>query len=114
MSNDAKTTTTTTSNDPAPTLAGPETGNIWPPRPRAFPEVMTAVETAQYLRLDDSHRDPKAAKATLRLLRHTRGLPCVGRIGANVLFRKTAVDGWLAAQEAAPDGDSATPHENDN
>ena len=104
MRNENATSTTTTANDPAPTLAGAETGNnTWPIRPSAFPEVLTAVEVAQYLRLDDSHRDPKSAKATLRLLRRTRGLPCVGRIGANVLFRRSAVDRWLAAQETAPD-----------
>ncbi len=76
-----------------------DTDSGWPPRPEVWPEVMTDIEVCQYLRLDQQHESPASAKRSLRHIRRTRGLPDVGRLGSKVLFRKTAVDAWLEAQE---------------
>jgi len=73
--------------------------NDWPEKPATWPEIMTDVEVCQYIRLD--HHDTIAkAKESLRYIRRTQGLPDVGRLGNKVLFRKTAVDSWLASREA--------------
>ena len=71
----------------------------WPPRPEVWPEVLTDVELCQLLRLDQQHQSPASAKRSLRHIRRTRGLPSIGRLGSKVLFRKIAVDEWLAALE---------------
>lgn len=71
----------------------------WPPHPAVWPEVMTDIEVCQYLRLDERHATPASAKRSLRHIRRTRGLPDVGRLGSRVLFRKAAVDAWLADRE---------------
>lgn len=73
----------------------------WPPRPEPWPEIMTDVEVCQYLRLDLQHPDPSSAKRSLRFIRRTQGLPDLGRIGSKVLFRRSAVDTWLAARESS-------------
>ena len=75
----------------------------WPPRPpgERWPPVLTATEACQYLRLDQSCKDVASAKATLRHIRRTQHLPDSGRVGATVLFRKVAIDAWLADRERA-------------
>ena len=70
----------------------------WPEPPASWPDVMTDVEVCMYLRIDVGHT-PASAKRSLRHIRKTRGLPCLGRIGGKVLFRKAAVDEWLQSQE---------------
>lgn len=72
----------------------------WPPRPEAWPDVMTEIEVCQYLRLDGRHETPATAKRSLRFIRRTQKLPSLGRLGSKMLFRKAAVDAWLAAREA--------------
>ncbi len=37
----------------------------WPQRPESFPELMTPVEAAMYLRLDQTGHSPKSAIRTL-------------------------------------------------
>ncbi len=71
----------------------------WPEKPGEWPEVMTDVEVCQYLRLDQQHGIPANAKRSLRHIRRTQGLADVGRLGSRVLFRKVAVDAWLAGRE---------------
>jgi predicted DNA-binding transcriptional regulator AlpA len=71
----------------------------WPDRPDVWPEVMTEIQVCQFLHLDEE-RSVATAKRSLRFIRRTQGLPDVGRIGSKVLFRKAAVDEWLARREA--------------
>ena len=37
----------------------------WPGRPNVFPELMTPVEAAMYLRLDETGHSPESARRTL-------------------------------------------------
>ena len=75
--------------------------NGWPPKPETWPDVMTDVEVCQYLRLDHQHASPASAKRSLRFIRRTQALPDLGRIGSKVLFRKSAIDAWLAGRESS-------------
>jgi excisionase family DNA binding protein len=70
----------------------------WADRPFAPPEIMTAEDAIRYLRLDVDGRDPAER---LRNLVRRQGLPAVRR-GQLQLFRKVAVDEWLA-QSAQPE-----------
>jgi hypothetical protein len=40
-------------------------GNEWPPRPQAFPDLMTPVEAAMFLRLDETGHNPVSARRTM-------------------------------------------------
>jgi hypothetical protein len=40
-------------------------GGRWPLRPQEFPELMTPVEAAMFLRLDQTDHTPKSAERTL-------------------------------------------------
>jgi len=46
-----------------------DTNNAWPKTPRQFPLVMTPVEAAQFLRLDQVGHSPLSAKRTLNYWR---------------------------------------------
>jgi len=70
----------------------------WPQRPESWPPILTDVEAAQYLRLDTVH-GIDSAKRALRHIRKTQGLPCAGRIGGRLLFRRDAIDLWLITRE---------------
>ena len=41
----------------------------WPDRPGTFPDLMTPIEAAMFLRLDDTSHDPKSACRTLNYWR---------------------------------------------
>jgi len=41
----------------------------WPQKPKEFPELMTPVEAAMYLRLDQTGHTPKSAIRTLNFWR---------------------------------------------
>ena len=41
----------------------------WPKRPRVFPDLMTPVEAAMFLRLDQIGHNPETAKRTLNYWR---------------------------------------------
>jgi hypothetical protein len=41
----------------------------WPERPNIFPELMTPVEAAMFLRLDEIGHSPKSARRTLNYWR---------------------------------------------
>ena len=43
--------------------------NNWPERPRSFPDLMTPVEAAMFLRLDQIGHSPESAKRTLNYWR---------------------------------------------
>ena len=46
-----------------------KTINYWPERPKIFPELMTPVEAAMFLRLDETGHTPKSAMRTLNYWR---------------------------------------------
>ena len=73
--------------------------NGWPPQPNPWPPVLDEVQAAQYLHLDYDGRTIESAKRTLRYLRRNAGLPSPGRIARKVLYRREAVDAWLASRE---------------
>src|SRR5882672_3642410 len=65
--------------EPLPTPPPPESfpvepstdlTTVWPTRPRPFPDLMTPVEAAQYLRLDETNNHtPETAVRTLNYFR---------------------------------------------
>lgn len=73
--------------------------NTWPAPPATWPDNLTDVETCQYLRLDINHT-VAGGKRSLRYLRQFKGLPCAGRMGGRVIYRRAALDQWLAGRES--------------
>ncbi len=49
-------------------VANPESAQ-WPERPRVFPDLMTPVEAAMFLRLDQTGHNPDSAGRTLNYWR---------------------------------------------
>jgi len=49
-------------------VANPESAQ-WPERPRVFPNLMTPVEAAMFLRLDQTGHNPHSACSTLNYWR---------------------------------------------
>lgn len=66
----------------------------WPPRPDIFPELMTPVEAAQYLRLDETGHSPKSAVRTLRYWRDHDQLKAT-KFARRVWFRKSELDEFI-------------------
>ena len=48
--------------------------NHWPQRPECFPELMTPIEAAMFLRLDQTGHTPKSAIRTLTYWRDRKEL----------------------------------------
>ena len=67
----------------------------WPPRPEVFGDLLTPVEAAQYLRLDEigSH-SPKTAIRTLNYWRDKDQLKAT-KYARRVWYRKTELDSFL-------------------
>jgi len=71
----------------------PEDG--WPPRPLCFGELLTPVEAAQYLRLDEMHRHtPGSAIRTLNYWRDKGQLKAT-KFARRVWYRKGELDRFL-------------------
>ena len=67
----------------------------WPPRPLVFPELMTPLEAAQYLRLDQTgSHTPLSAVRTLRFWRN-RGQLRATKYARHVWFRRKELDRFL-------------------
>lgn len=67
----------------------------WPPRPADFPELMTPMEAAQYLRLDQTGaHTPVSALRTLTFWRN-RGQLRATKYARHVWFRKKELDRFL-------------------
>jgi hypothetical protein len=67
----------------------------WPPRPDVFGELLTPVEAAQYLRLDETgNRTPQSAVRTLRYWRDKGQLKAT-KFARRVWFRKSELDRFL-------------------
>jgi hypothetical protein len=69
---------------------------LWPQRPQEFPELMTPLEAAIFLLLDEDH-SPKNACRTLNYYRQ-RGLLKATKIGRRVRYRKTELQAFLEKQ----------------
>jgi hypothetical protein len=70
----------------------------WPERPEVFPELMTPVEAAQYLRLDKTgYHTPKSAIRTLNHWRYKGQLKAT-KFARHVWYRKTELDQFLAVK----------------
>ena len=73
-----------------------ETAN-WPTRPEVFAELLTPVEAAQYLRLDETGHSPKSATRTLNYWRD-RGELKATKFARRVWYRKAELDRFLAVK----------------
>jgi hypothetical protein len=70
--------------------------NGWPPRPLAFGDLLTPVEAAQYLRLDETgQHSPTTALRTLRYWRDQGDLKAT-KFARHVWFRRDELDRFLA------------------
>lgn len=70
----------------------------WPPRPETFPELLTPVEAAQYLRLDETgSHTPRSATRTLNYWRDQGHLKAT-RYARRVWYRKAELDRFLAVK----------------
>ncbi|MBN2139002.1 MAG: helix-turn-helix domain-containing protein [Sedimentisphaerales bacterium] len=70
----------------------------WPPRPSVFAELLTPVEAAQYLRLDETgNHTPKSAVRTLTYWRQKGELKAT-RFARRVWYRRSELDRFLAVK----------------
>jgi hypothetical protein len=70
----------------------------WPQRPALFPDLMTPIEAAQYLRLDQTGaHTPTAAVRTLNFWRDKGQLKAT-KFARHVWFRKVELDRFLSVK----------------
>ena len=70
----------------------------WPPRPNVFGELLSPVEAAQYLRLDETgNHTPESATRTLNYWRD-RGELKATKFARRVWYRKSELDRFLAVK----------------
>ena len=70
----------------------------WPARPLVFPELLTPLEAAQYLRLDElGTHTPQTATRTLKFWRD-RGELRATKYARHVWYRKTELDRFLTVK----------------
>lgn len=73
-------------------------GGNWPPRPASFGELLTPVEAAQYLRLDETgSHTPCSAVRTLNYWRDKGQLKAT-KYARRVWYRKGELDRFLAVK----------------
>ena len=73
----------------------PDSPNGWPPRPGSFRELLTPVEAAQYLRLDETgSHTPRSAIRTLTYWRDKGQLKAT-KYARRVWYRKAELDRFL-------------------
>lgn len=66
----------------------------WPERPKDFPSLMTPIEAAMFLRLDQIGHTPKSAKRTLGYWRD-RGELRATKYARHVWFLKEEIEHFL-------------------
>ena len=71
--------------------------NKWPERPEVFPDLMTPVEAAMFLRLDQTGHSPKSACKTLNYWRDRDELRAT-KYARHVWYRQTELDRFLAVK----------------
>jgi hypothetical protein len=70
----------------------------WPSRPEVFGELLTPIEAAQYLRLDETgNHTPKTAVRTLNYWRDKGQLKAT-KFARRVWYRRTELDRFLAVK----------------
>jgi len=83
--------------DPGVAPSQCQTG-AWPPRPERFGELLTPIEAAQYLRLDEmDNHTPQSAIRTLNYWRQKGQLKAT-KFARRVWYRKTELDRFLAVK----------------
>lgn len=92
------------SNGSTQPAAGEETthgnGGTWPPRPVVFGGLLTPIEAAQYLRLDETAHSPPSAIRTLSYWRDKGDLKAT-KFARHVWFRKEELDRFLERKTEA-------------
>ena len=84
-------------DDPQSLPAAPSSME-WPPRPTTFPELLTPVEAAQYLRLDElGTHTPASAIRTLKFRRDKAQLRAT-KFARRVWFRRSELDRFLTVK----------------
>ena len=68
--------------------------NNWPQRPGIFPDLMTPVEAAMFLRLDQTDHNPKSAIRTLTYWRD-RGYLKATKYARRIWFLKDELEKFL-------------------
>jgi hypothetical protein len=68
--------------------------NSWPQRPQEFPDLMTPLEAAMYLRLDQTGHNPKSAIRTLTYWRD-RGYLKATKYARRTWFLKEELERFL-------------------
>ena len=68
--------------------------NNWPEKPEVFPELMTPVEAAMYLRLDQVGHTPLAAARTLSYWRD-KGYLRATKYARHIWYLKDELDKFL-------------------
>ena len=66
----------------------------WPQRPKAFPDLMTPIEAAMFLRLDRTSHNPKSAYRTLNYWRD-RGELRATKYARHVWYLKKELEKFL-------------------
>ena len=69
----------------------------WPTRPETFPDLLSPIEAAQYLRLDETGHTPKAAIRTLNYWRNKGQLKAT-KFARRVWYRRSELDNFLAVK----------------
>ena len=68
--------------------------NDWPKRPEAFPNLMTPVEAAMFLRLDEIGHNPGSARRTLNYWRDRGDLKAT-KYARRVWFLRAELERFL-------------------
>ena len=72
--------------------------DVWPPRPQVFGELLTPIEAAQYLRLDEmTTHTPRSALRTLKYFRD-RGELRATKYARRVWYLRAELDLFLTAK----------------
>jgi len=80
-----------TADETSPTIRATD----WPARPAVFPELLTPVEAAQYLRLDETGvHTPQSAMRTLNFWRDKGELKAT-KFARRVWYRRSELDRFL-------------------
>jgi hypothetical protein len=69
-------------------------GNVWPEKPNVFPDLMTPIEAAMFLRLDQAGHTPVSAYRTLNYWRD-RGELKATKYARRVWFLKDQLEVFL-------------------
>jgi hypothetical protein len=70
----------------------------WPPKPETFSELLTPIEAAQYLRMDESgSHTPQSAIRTLTYWRNKGQLKAT-KFARHIWYRKSELDHFLSVK----------------